>query len=536
MFKQKITFFAGVIMFVSAICVLSVFIPDANATYGDTYVGGRAAGFGGAFSAVADDVTAVYYNPAGLGFMTKPEFVADFSRLLTGLDDKSDLSSKFIGYTFGISTKKKYYGQFAVSMSNMSLAGYVQYNTYYFSYAQRRNFVSVGMNLKLLAEEYQMTGYTGDDNVFGNGARSYVQNVSIDLAGMVNVAPKLFVGLNLTDINQPDMRMLKTDRVPADTDKIPFGLRAGVSYKEKTYTGAIDVAADRTGTKMYAGFEKWFFKNKQAAVRAGAGFGTKEFLSMSMGFSVNMNEIQVDYCFLMPMAGISDITGSHRFTFVYRFAVPSVKENAPGTIEYNYAVMELEYKKLKQDNIQLNKENIKLREAVNAESALRIKEKMSYISLISTQGVMVPGTIDQPAVVVPEPVVVEPVKQEEPAKKEENPAKNESQMKEQLLKMIQSQQKVESSTPPAVAQPPEPAPVQPVQQETVPVVQPVSSAPEQDENVIIHVIQQGDTLATISEQYYGSSAKWGLIYSLNKDKIKKEGLKPGVELKVPLEK
>ena len=36
-----------------------------------TGVGGRALGMGGAYVAIGDDVTSIYWNPAGLGFLDK---------------------------------------------------------------------------------------------------------------------------------------------------------------------------------------------------------------------------------------------------------------------------------------------------------------------------------------------------------------------------------------------------------------------------------------------------------------------------------
>lgn len=36
--------------------------------YSNLLIGDRAIGFGGAYTAIADDASGVYYNPAGLGF------------------------------------------------------------------------------------------------------------------------------------------------------------------------------------------------------------------------------------------------------------------------------------------------------------------------------------------------------------------------------------------------------------------------------------------------------------------------------------
>ena len=38
----------------------------------------RAEGMGGAFTAVADDAAALYWNPAGMAFFTRSEFIASY--------------------------------------------------------------------------------------------------------------------------------------------------------------------------------------------------------------------------------------------------------------------------------------------------------------------------------------------------------------------------------------------------------------------------------------------------------------------------
>jgi tetratricopeptide (TPR) repeat protein len=50
-----------------------------------------------------------------------------------------------------------------------------------------------------------------------------------------------------------------------------------------------------------------------------------------------------------------------------------------------------------------------------------------------------------------------------------------------------------------------------------------------------HAVQRGDTLSSISRQYYGTSAKWRDIYNANRDILKSESetLHIGMELRIP---
>jgi len=50
-----------------------------------------------------------------------------------------------------------------------------------------------------------------------------------------------------------------------------------------------------------------------------------------------------------------------------------------------------------------------------------------------------------------------------------------------------------------------------------------------------HAVQRGDTLSSLSRQYYGTSAKWRDIYNANRDILKSENetLHLGMELRIP---
>src|SRR5579862_1871021 len=83
----------------SALLLLGLAFPGVSwAAFSPVAVGARAAGMGEAVTAGSDDVYSLYYNPAGLAQLNRPELGAYYSRLFAGLSDGSNISQSFVGY------------------------------------------------------------------------------------------------------------------------------------------------------------------------------------------------------------------------------------------------------------------------------------------------------------------------------------------------------------------------------------------------------------------------------------------------------
>ncbi|MCB4791179.1 MAG: LysM peptidoglycan-binding domain-containing protein [Elusimicrobia bacterium] len=92
--------FSFFIFIVVSLITYSLSLTAVVADYDDTGAGARAMGMGNAFTALADDPFCIYYNPAGLGFIRQSQIGADYGKLWVGLDDNSDLSTSFISAVF----------------------------------------------------------------------------------------------------------------------------------------------------------------------------------------------------------------------------------------------------------------------------------------------------------------------------------------------------------------------------------------------------------------------------------------------------
>ena len=479
--------------------ILITFSANAYSYFNNIPVGARATGMAGVFTSIPGDVSLVYYNPAGLEFINQKELMTDYSRMYSGLTDNSNITNKFIGLNF---YQAQGFGSAAAGFINTGLDGYVQYSTFILSYAKKIKRVSIGLNTKLISENYSMNNYTSDDPVFSNGTVSSLQNYSFDISGLWNIAPRIYAGIMIADITQPVMQFKQYNSVSPDIDKVPLGIRAGISFVDSLITAAIDFESVQDSFKIYSGFEKWFFKNKIFAVRAGIGAGNREFFQASTGFSVNTGYLQVDYSLIYPLSGISNTAGTNSISFSYKFKSLNTANFTPGSIEYNYAVLEQENQKLQKRNNVLTDDNKKLMNKLNTETMLQIKNK-----LVNSEKneIIAKEPVTQPEIKVSTITEIKPV---------ETPKKTEK-IKEKIFKMLGSTTAVQQEQ----------------QKEPEKLIE-----TEKKRNILIHTVKSGETLNSIAEQYYGEQSKWSKIYNQNKNKIRKKGgITPGMELIILVE-
>lgn len=129
-------------------------------------VGGRAVAMGGAFTGLADDEAALYYNPAGLASLEQTRFIAEYNNYFT------DLQSGFAGYihpisdgkVFGVQISYLNYGEFtqtdrAGNIEGTFGGGDLMVAT---SFAIRRGYgISAGATAKFIYEKIQEFSATG---------------------------------------------------------------------------------------------------------------------------------------------------------------------------------------------------------------------------------------------------------------------------------------------------------------------------------------------------------------------------------------
>ena len=241
-------------------------------------VGTRALGMGGAFVAVADDPSAVYWNPAGLPRMGIIHLGVDWQSFETGpetpafRDPAADGSSALVAMTtppLGVSylrlrqTTKGSDGLiYSLTTHNVG-ASLVQ------SIGER---VDVATTIRFVHGEADVTGFSGNGS---NGKGS--NTVDLDLAAMVMLGRGVQAGVIVRNLLEPDF----------DTAALSLEVtmerqaRVGVAWRGASSTVAVDVDLLETQSvlgprrHLAMGGEQWF-ANRRLAARAGFRLNTTE--------------------------------------------------------------------------------------------------------------------------------------------------------------------------------------------------------------------------------------------------------------------
>lgn len=193
--------------------------------------GARAAGMGEAFVAIADDATAVYWNPAGLAFQTGHEITAMHTNWLPQFG--SDLYYDFLAYRQNLEG----IGAIGANVTYLHLGEQVRtdefgnelgtFNSYEFaltaSYGTRiSENMAVGLSLRFIRSSLSDAG-AGTEK--GSGKASVF---AIDLGWLykANFLRGLSFGANLSNLG-PKIAYIDADQA----DPLPTNLRIGAAYK-----------------------------------------------------------------------------------------------------------------------------------------------------------------------------------------------------------------------------------------------------------------------------------------------------------------
>lgn len=313
------------------ICHLLFFVPllwtrsdnisTTGANWLNSYINPRPVAMGSAFTAVADDVNAVWYNPAGIICVEKMQATVMYRNTE---EDMHFLGGAFIHSLSSNNSMAVHFNVFHLGdMDHYQLDGNIENislgNSMVFglSYAQLLldNNISLGINAKYLISKLGL--YSASTAAVDLGILYY------KMSPFVSGKNGFSLGLAVQNLG-PGLKYIN------ESDPLPFRIKLGTAYsynfKLQETPFRLILANDIIDTKEYnsiglhTGFEFQFLR--MLAARFGFQFNdgfsfSNANNSMATGLGIHVKNYQFDYCLKLANNDIAPL--EHYFAFVYHF-------------------------------------------------------------------------------------------------------------------------------------------------------------------------------------------------------------------------
>lgn len=277
---------------------------------GVTGVGARPLGMGGAFVAVSDETSAVFWNPAGVGQLPRAELSGMYAAVFNGKIHYLFSSAAFpiiADGMIGLSWDRKQF----MDSGTQTPAKYKE-DIYFVTFAspmtEDRTFFA-GVNVKYFSASSAFA------DVGGNG-------LGLDWGILYRLPLPKFGKEVRFGFSAQDLSTRIREKVGVVQD-LPSVLRVGLAYQfERWITLATDLedfsdpsVSNDQSTKLRAGVEGWFFEGTLGVRLGFVGFATMPG-RYSAGVSYRAQDWEVDYAYLGHAGNLGD---THRASFALRF-------------------------------------------------------------------------------------------------------------------------------------------------------------------------------------------------------------------------
>jgi hypothetical protein len=245
---------------------------------------------GGAFSAVADNADAPYWNPAGLAYIASSEITTMQTKLSTDADHYyvSYVQPAF-GGTLGISWIQVGLGNIAQTSSEVDVHNEVQ-NLSIFSYFSNAYMVSYGREINDQVSFGLTAKYLTSDmfSISGGQANGYSITPGVLFRPVTGDRRQVTVGIKIDELVNQQTWGTNT------TEPVPPKLRLGIAYRSPNPgLFAVDIVQTmRLGysPELVAGYE---YKHNGLSFRVGCGDGG---ITAGAGFATR--QARVDYAYV----------------------------------------------------------------------------------------------------------------------------------------------------------------------------------------------------------------------------------------------
>ncbi len=270
----------------STVVALLLLAGAVQANFLETELGARAMGMGGAFVAVADDVTALHWNPAGLAGLPGVQVFGMRTSVYSvdGLSEDAVLTSYGTGSMgYGLGWMRT--GAADLYSEDTLLAGYGTETPI--------DGLAAGITLKRFSVEAPGYEYYNDPAFAAGGDDAYAADL-----GALYRRGKWSVGATVRNLGEPKLQLLSTT-AEEDLDPIVSELRLGGTYLFRdVMLMTVEWRAPREAPEYYEdqysinlGSEVWFYD--AFALRAGMNRDR-----ITAGLGIRTKHIQIDVALL----------------------------------------------------------------------------------------------------------------------------------------------------------------------------------------------------------------------------------------------
>ncbi|MBI4531225.1 MAG: conjugal transfer protein TraF [Candidatus Latescibacteria bacterium] len=268
--------------------------------------GARPLGLGGAFTPIADDANALFFNPSGLAQLQRSEITTMYARLFPGLEGER-LSRGLFAYAHPVKN-----GTFGLGWGGL-LTDVFDEHLIVVSYAYRFDHgVMAGLGVKGMLWKADLAQ--------GDVASSLSSGLKVGVdVGLLWVSSwNLKVGAVVKDLNKPNLAKKTT----VEDGKLPMEIRVGAAYRLPTATLSGEFVTLEERRKVLLGVER-NFSEIGLSIRGGGNWqslsGEGEWNEATFGFGYEMPRgVVVDYSYAYFLQ-LREIGGAHRVSFGYRF-------------------------------------------------------------------------------------------------------------------------------------------------------------------------------------------------------------------------
>ncbi|MDD5657552.1 MAG: type IX secretion system membrane protein PorP/SprF [Elusimicrobia bacterium] len=326
--------------FAALLLLAALWAAPARAAFEDQGAGARAPGMGDAFTALADDAYAAYYNPAGLAQLDRPQLGTAYSRLFWGLSDGTDLSLMDLAYAYPLRNGRQ--GTLAAGIQRFSAKSFYSEQTLRLSYGRQLwlgesgNRLLGGLSAKRLSHSFGTppeaanpcddglcTGSDPDPVLSGKTSKS---SYDADFGLLYQFKRRWRLGLAVQHIMQPDVGFV-------GPDKLPMSIRMGAAWRSlwMSLIGEIrqeKSAAGDTIRDYTMAAERYFptLSAGQFGIRGALTAGAQDYKRIATGLSYRINKMQIDYSFQIPLGSVQGTAGTHRVALLWHFGAPAPEE------------------------------------------------------------------------------------------------------------------------------------------------------------------------------------------------------------------